>query len=136
MPDPDTQGSGGGSDKPSGDGAPDKSASVDISELSSKVADSLKTDIASMITGAVTRNVEKALASKFEGVDMDALKGLKPPAPKGGDKDKVDPLKSELAELKSRLDVADKERQVYKARALSGEITKAVHEAHVHQDEW
>ncbi len=97
--------SGSGTVNPSGEGATESAPSVDIDNIVNKVTESVSNKLADMVTGAVKRNVENAFASKFDGVDFDALKGLKPPTPpEGKSKGNGQPDPALLA----RLDAAEK----------------------------
>jgi len=115
----------------SGDGAPDKSASVDPEAIKNAVAESLKAELSQQVTGAVKRQI----ASAFDGIDLDALRGKAAPD-KSGDKgkdQKVNPLEVKVGELEKSLGDVQADAERYKQRAIRGAVSEAVSAAKVHE---
>jgi len=119
---------GGGAVKPDAGSAPDKGASVNVDEISGKVAEALKSQIADMVTGAVKRNLETSIASKFEGIDLEALRGKAAPvkpASKAGD-EKVNPLQADYDAQKIIVDGLKKDMDGYKTRAMRAGVQEVL----------
>lgn len=112
---------GDGAVKPAGNGAPAPAPSVDVNAIVEAVTAKLEAQVANMVTGAVKRNV----ASAFEGIDLDALKG-NGGTPKPADGKKLSPEAVRLADVERRLEVATKEAERNRARALRAGVLETV----------
>jgi hypothetical protein len=114
----------------SGEGGAEKPASVDIDAIVSKVTEALTPVISQQITGAVKRNVGETLASQFDGIDFDALKGFKPPAPKGdnkkGEDENTPDAGLELSKLRQELDAEKAEAAKWRAVGLRARVLEVV----------